>query len=493
LDYRERIPTKAEIQILRQLLDDKTALCAQLRDQGGGDTPEESKSQELTTLERELSSIKGALHPIRRCPADVLQMVFEWAILLHAIADNRLKEVSAIDWFDAATYLSHVCRRWRAIAIDTPMLWSRTPISLIDTKENLSLFWERTLTRVKGYPLFLSITGFGEFGNEQETEEIYATCRFHEFPNIDQLEFTLHAKDSLRHLLYPSLRMPTTKIRQIVILAEPDVDAKLDEFEFSRLLRRFPLLEEIVLVGVTVIFSDIDTFPDLRTLEFVAAEPFHMEYLPTQFPGLQRLNLRAVSEDISIECGSIHLPSLRELSITNTTYFEEFLEKLYCPNLVGFRCAMSLTDGVTEFMARHPTLRKIWLFEPNLDGLANVAPEVTTLIIDGDPSALLEGDQADMSPPILKQLRYFALLDPDNEMTVDKFEDMVTRRALAHEHPQSKLHPECQPLDVLAIGVRSPKFSEATWTNSPLYQSAVSIKFEKDENYSDLVYVGMSW
>lgn len=143
-----------------------------------------------------------------------------------------------------------------------------------------------------------------------------------------------------------------------------------------------------------------------------------------------------------------------------------------------------------NFIARHRKITKMWLFEPDLSVLANVAPDITMLTIDGDYSALFEGVKGEM---ILKHLRYFALVDPDNEVTLKSFEKMVTRRALPHEHPQSKLHPRCSPLDVLAIGVRSPKFGEVSWTNSSFYRTAVSVNFEKDENYSDIVYVGMSW
>ncbi|PVF98737.1 hypothetical protein CPB86DRAFT_663589, partial [Serendipita vermifera] len=76
-------------------------------------------------LDCDLQHLKGALHPVRRCPFEVLQMIFEWTVLLTATDADISEDLSSVEWFDAATRLSHVCRKWRSIALDTPKLWSK--------------------------------------------------------------------------------------------------------------------------------------------------------------------------------------------------------------------------------------------------------------------------------------------------------------------------------------------------------------------------------
>jgi hypothetical protein len=66
----------------------------------------ESLEKTAASLEPEVGQLRGLLHPLRRCPDDVLRMILEEAQL----------------YFDDAVTLSHVCQRWRAIAISSPRL-----------------------------------------------------------------------------------------------------------------------------------------------------------------------------------------------------------------------------------------------------------------------------------------------------------------------------------------------------------------------------------
>ncbi|KIM21290.1 hypothetical protein M408DRAFT_80717, partial [Serendipita vermifera MAFF 305830] len=65
-----------------------------------------------TTLHLDIQRFAGLLHPIRRCPLDILGMVFQCLVF-----------VEDANWCKTPTKISHVCRRWRAIAIETPNLW----------------------------------------------------------------------------------------------------------------------------------------------------------------------------------------------------------------------------------------------------------------------------------------------------------------------------------------------------------------------------------
>lgn len=81
--------------------------------------------------------LRGLIHPIRRCPLDVLQQIFEWAV-----------EVDD-DWFLCATVLSQVCQHWRSVSVRTPYLWKEIEVSSTSKKEDVIAFWSRTVERVK--------------------------------------------------------------------------------------------------------------------------------------------------------------------------------------------------------------------------------------------------------------------------------------------------------------------------------------------------------
>ena len=88
--------------------------------------------QQLKTLQEEDHNLAGLLHPIRQCPEDIIRLIFECA---------AYGEESPL--FAVATALSHVCRRWRAIALSISGLWSRIDMSMKpDLIDNLRSFME---------------------------------------------------------------------------------------------------------------------------------------------------------------------------------------------------------------------------------------------------------------------------------------------------------------------------------------------------------------
>jgi hypothetical protein len=152
VNYRNLIPTQVELQTLRQLLNDKTYFFHRLQGKEQRKLPKEDESQEIVTLEKELDKIKGVLHPIRRCPSDVLQIIFERTVLLHAT--DRLR-ISHTRWFITAIRLSHVCRRWRSITLETPGLWSKGPPWRMGELRNDMM--KEVVSRIRGSPAHVRI------------------------------------------------------------------------------------------------------------------------------------------------------------------------------------------------------------------------------------------------------------------------------------------------------------------------------------------------
>ncbi|KAJ6552744.1 hypothetical protein B0H19DRAFT_901178, partial [Mycena capillaripes] len=83
--------------------------------------------ERLQQLEEKRASLAGyrvqnfsILSPLRRTPPEVLSEIFSWT-LPPAIYSRQRMGFSAMD---SPWVLTHICRRWRAVAISTPPLWS---------------------------------------------------------------------------------------------------------------------------------------------------------------------------------------------------------------------------------------------------------------------------------------------------------------------------------------------------------------------------------
>ncbi|KAF8154392.1 hypothetical protein K438DRAFT_1522058, partial [Mycena galopus ATCC 62051] len=62
----------------------------------------------------------GAISPLRRMPNELLQEIFFWS--LPSVQDSKYSK--EIQMQDSPWILTHICQKWRALAINTPGLWS---------------------------------------------------------------------------------------------------------------------------------------------------------------------------------------------------------------------------------------------------------------------------------------------------------------------------------------------------------------------------------
>jgi hypothetical protein len=481
MNYRNYIPTERELKSLRILLDEKATQIQQLR-------------QQIAILEAEYNELGGVLHPIRRCPSDVLKVIFEWTALFSAIEHPTSLEISNDDWFEAATRLSHVCQRWRTIALDTPKLWSKIPGFSLYPIGSDNLFWERTISRVRGYPAEVSLSGFEELSGIQNATEAYRSCRFHELPHIRILEFELDSDDSKQHLFHPLFRKPQGVVDELKITGGFRANINFEEVLIPALLRDLPSLERLSLSDLGFSSSKIVSFGGITSLklQYVTLNN-DLGQLSRQFPNLRRLFLQ-VYDDILVSNSTCHFPALEELNIIEMTSVDEFLTALDCPNLVKFHFHLFTNDEFKDFVVRYSKMSRLLVMEwdTGFKALADIAPDIIELT-HGYQSSMFTEDSDEMGPLVFHELACYTLVDLDNELTIDEFERMVMRYALPHEHERSQLYDGGEHLQTLTIGISSDEPSDAKWFNSPLYKQAKEIRFERDSEFPDMLFIAMSW
>ncbi|KAJ7498163.1 hypothetical protein B0H11DRAFT_1856728, partial [Mycena galericulata] len=109
----------AKIRTRLDFLDDEIA---RLRDRLG------ELEGERTSLARYHPQITGILSPLRRMPPEILVEIFSWTLpsLREALHRNKFT-IQGSPWV-----LTHVSRRWRAVSISTPELWSLVALDYVD-------------------------------------------------------------------------------------------------------------------------------------------------------------------------------------------------------------------------------------------------------------------------------------------------------------------------------------------------------------------------
>ncbi|KAH7103117.1 hypothetical protein BKA62DRAFT_697281 [Auriculariales sp. MPI-PUGE-AT-0066] len=133
-----------------------------------------------TALQRNINSAKAWLHPIRKTPDDILQIIFEqyasdfWS----SFSWTRLQIVLAPR---LPLNASNVCRTWRRIARNTPLLWSHVVVCLRSEMDRFStilrLQLHLSLSKLRPMSLFLYLDTNFHLCRGPHISEIFRTMK----------------------------------------------------------------------------------------------------------------------------------------------------------------------------------------------------------------------------------------------------------------------------------------------------------------------------
>ena len=296
---------------------------------------------EIKSLEesiRVLKSRRNALSPISYLPPEVFAVIFSFLCL----PGNDIPGGKP----DPRLFVSHVCRQWREISLNQPLLWSR-----IDFTSLSSAGVDEILDRAKSAPLYLKINvsshrwkKFRTFRKELQTR-IPDICHLRISARSDLLQYTVEGlispAPSLNHLSLSSCWGHGGSImrRDNGQSSIPDTlfDSSTPRLSFLELCNcniswRSPLFKglknlkiftpnEDATPELAVWLSALDEMPQLTTLTLHLASPIAPPFpfdvgRTVMLPSLTRLALLASPENCALALAHLDLPALASLSLT---------------------------------------------------------------------------------------------------------------------------------------------------------------------------------
>ena len=411
--------------------------------------------QQLKTLQEEDHNLAGLLHPIRQCPEDIIRLIFECA---------AYSEESPL--FAVATALSHVCRRWRAIALSISGLWSRIDVSMkLDLIDNLRSFMERVKERVGTTPVNVRIW---DVTSGLASQAAFMECMdLRYFKTIATLEYRLVSSQDVLLLREPPFSDQTANVKKLIITKElPNLVPP--EWSLARVLGPFPRLEFIQLDGLGVVtFEALNTLPSLHRLHILNMKALHVPRCLAQHLQLQELVITGKEFDMEQFTQDIVLPKLTLLTINSVNGFP--WDRISTPLLRTMEMGVN-SDSARAFLCRHPAIHTLRYLTPiNEAGFKDTAKSMVnlrSLLIGGFIDGLFKEIDPDIPFPPFPKLKMLVI---DQLFTapisLEDFEQLLRIRCLPQEPSDTN---KTHRISDLAIAFRTIELNSARWRQSAL-------------------------
>ncbi|KZV70300.1 hypothetical protein PENSPDRAFT_734790 [Peniophora sp. CONT] len=193
-------------------------------------------------------------------PAELLALIFWHLVMLHpherqGYIRHPARPLEALDWIS----ISHVCRRWRTIALDSPGLWCRLYYPRMGPAYDI---FKR---RSKNLPLF--VKGSLDNGNALDADESFVASLLDQRHRIQELHLYDMYMDALSRLL-SGFTGPLPHVTSLSLSCFARADGE-DLLKLpDNIFIESPRLEYLRLVGVE--FPSNTGSPSLRTLDYTA-------------------------------------------------------------------------------------------------------------------------------------------------------------------------------------------------------------------------------
>ncbi|KZV97973.1 hypothetical protein EXIGLDRAFT_702361 [Exidia glandulosa HHB12029] len=215
--------------------------------------------------------------PIHRLPAELYSHVFS-----HVVNPGDLVCLPSF-------VLASVCRRWRALVISTPALWTNVHLDFIQRLDYAADFVQTLLDRAGNLPLLVQLEV--PLVIDAATMMVIENSVPRAIMRAAVLQIghqTIYAgvqQDvSLEESIFKFLQLPTPHLQELRIVGNCVQDG-------GRLLPAAPLLRSVGLVGYMFRCLSPEAFRHVRDLELRFQSLPDLAVLNTAAPGLQRMSL----------------------------------------------------------------------------------------------------------------------------------------------------------------------------------------------------------
>ncbi|CCA71771.1 hypothetical protein PIIN_05706 [Serendipita indica DSM 11827] len=430
------------------------------------------ETQRTSRLE-DIARIDALFHPVRRMPPELLQLIFKECAYSSSVP------------FYQAILLALVCRRWRAVALDTPVLWARISIRL---KPNTVSRWTdvgRVLgPRLKSAPAIIRI-----HLRKDTVAADFEKLHLRHIPVIKELTLRLDDDGSLARYIPSAVPLP--QVRSAVLELPSTSQLQL---AMNRVHRWFPNVEILETVCLQEFqYHAHTTYPNIRQLRFAFSDSIDLFDISQSFPHLKQLVLASVQIfEVPI---ALDLTFLEHLQISgSTTSIDLWIDRIKCQSLKTLIVLQQPEDAVLDFVTRHRSVETL-----EVDGtpgfltqLHHFLPNLKGLYLNGAYDELFArpGD----TEPLFRSLE--VLVVEGEDLTHAEFESIVRARALPRDHPLSLLPTQCVPLafkvcilpSMLKVMLDKPH----AWPSSELYRTSRR-QIEDIERWTGYVEVSFTW
>jgi F-box-like len=403
------------------------------------------------SLDEELEALRGLIHPIRRCPDDVMRTIFESVATL----DSRNEERGYWGWDRGAIQLSHVCQRWRDLALSTPMIWGHISFGLYDKHHAMESMAHAFIRRIKNIPAKIMFRLVHDEENPQDPTKAVKSIPFHliySVPQISSINFVIGQADDTASLLNAVNWFPDKPFGSLTISSDfsaPE-DASLYQFLFKFCPFRKLKLEYISFGPViSGDFDGLEAFTEMEALHLHYVHDVPLIHLLQKMPRLQTLEVRGCSV-VPTTNGSA--PECTLLNLSSLDAGPSFpWAQINCPNLilltVDLREAEAEHEDFGRFLSRAKSIREVKLHDVEEAGfLARLAREAAQLerlhLTRASDSAvmsvLVNWQQFGLTGPPFPQLLALTL-EPSRDLGSLTLDRLIQSRCFPVGHPESTM------------------------------------------------------
>ncbi|KAJ6608110.1 hypothetical protein B0H10DRAFT_1955675 [Mycena sp. CBHHK59/15] len=279
----------------------------------------------ISSAENELRILKSLLLPLRQLPSEILAEIFMFCLSFSDELDTRT----------APWVLGQICARWRAVALSTPRLWQEIHVHLDIDKfnrqrpSNMIYLLDLLLRRSGSRPLTVRASCERPMQSHQALDMLMRES--HRWADVD-----LYIAIPLLMSLAP-IKGRLQVLHTLNVFPAIDVDDDeppvLDAFQIAPMLRRYTMHHTdyiTVLVPSEQLEDYSANYGDLRPL---------LDSLRSM-ENLVHCDLDRKDFHSSVASGQVHLPHLRDLSITEDNQPDgncgDLLDRLVLPKLESF-------------------------------------------------------------------------------------------------------------------------------------------------------------